>query len=199
MKKVALTGSIVMGKTTVAGMFADLGAPVWDADAAVRRLYAPGGAAVAPIAEAFPQAIVEGGVDRTQLSALVVGDRGAFERLEAIVHPLVADDRAAAMASAEASGAKAMIFDIPLLFETGAAAAFDVVVVVSAPADVQRDRVLARANMTPSKFAAILARQTPDAEKRVLADVVIDTGGSLDATRAQVTDVWRSVIDAEDV
>ena len=191
--QIGLTGSIGMGKSTVAGMFADLGAYVWDADAAVRRLYAPGGAGVAPVEARFPGVVVGGAVDRERLSERVLGDETAMQDLEAIVHPLVAADRAALIDAAKDAGAAAIVLDIPLLFETGAAAAFDAVVVVSAPADIQRARVLDRPGMTPEKFEAILARQTPDAEKRAKADYVVDTGVALEKTRTQVAAIWRKL------
>lgn len=190
MIRVGLTGSIGMGKSAVLAMFADLGAAVWDADAAVHRLYAPGGAGVGPVGAAFPDAIRDGGVDRAALSALVLGAPEALKRLEAIVHPLVADDRARFLAAAEKDGAAMAVLDIPLLFENGAERAFDAVVVVSAPAPVQRERVLARPGMSEEKFAAILALQIPDAQKRQWADYVVDTGVSLRETRAAVRQVY---------
>ncbi|MEM9169814.1 MAG: dephospho-CoA kinase [Pseudomonadota bacterium] len=196
MKTIALTGSIGMGKSTVAAMFADLGAPVWDADAAVHRLYAPGGAGVAPVLARFPEAAAADAppsVDREKLSACVLNDPAALKDLEVIVHPLVALDRATVSDAAEQDGAPACVFDIPLLFEGGLETFFDVVVVVSAPADVQRARVLARPGMTAEKFEAIKARQTPDADKRARADHVVDTGAPLDETRRQVAEIWAAV------
>jgi dephospho-CoA kinase len=181
-----LTGSIGMGKSTTAGFFAEQGARVWDADAAVHRLYAPGGAAVAAVAGLMPQAVRDGAVDRAALRAAVTGDAGLLKRLEAAVHPLVAADRLAFLDAARAEGARVAVCDIPLLFETGQAGAFDAVVVVSAPPEVQRGRVLARPGMTDAALDAILARQMPDAEKRARADFVVDTGAGLDAARAQV-------------
>jgi dephospho-CoA kinase len=189
---IGLTGSIGMGKSTVAGMFAEAGAPAFDSDAAVHRLYAPGGGAVAPIAAAFPGAVRDGGVDRTALAALVLGDSAAMQRLESIVHPLVRRAQADFLAAQRAVGASHVVLDIPLLLEKGRPAGIDVVVVVSASAAIQRARVLARPGMSEAKFAAILARQLPDAEKRARADYVIDTGGDLASTRAQV----RAVLDA---
>lgn len=189
---IALTGSIGMGKSTVAKMFAEEGAPVFDSDAAVHALYAPGGAAVAPVEAAFPGVSNEKGVDRAELSARVVGDEAAIKRLEAIVHPLVAQAQAAFLQKCREAGAPWVVLDIPLLFEGARARAVDKIVVVSAPAEVQRARVLARPGMSPAKFEGILARQTPDAEKRARADFVIDTDTNLDETRTRV----RAVLDA---
>lgn len=193
MKLVGLTGSIGMGKSTVGAMFAGAGAPVFDSDAAVHALYAPGGAAVAPVEAAFPGVTRDGAIDRAELSKRVVGNEQAIRALEAIVHPLVAQERFAFLDRQQEAGTEVVIFDIPLLFEGGGGEGLDAVVVVSAPADVQRARVLARPGMTLEKFEAILARQTPDAEKRARADYVIDTGGSLDATRAQVSAVLDAI------
>ncbi len=184
---IGLTGSIGMGKSTVAAMFAAHGVPVFDADAAVRRLQGPGGPLVAPIEAAFPGATGPEGVRREALGAQVFGDPAALARLEAIVHPAVAAERGAFLL--EHAGAPLVVFDIPLLFEKGGAALVDEVVVVSAPAEVQRARVLARAGMTPDKFAHILVLQVPDAEKRARADHVIDTGTSLAETEAAVADL----------
>lgn len=190
---IGLTGSIGMGKSTVALMFKDLGAAIWSADDAVHRLYARGGAAVAPVAGIFEDVVVDGAVDRARLAKRVLNDPEALRGLEAIVHPLVAADRAAFLKDAEAAGAQAAVLDIPLLFETGAQDAFDAVVVVSAPEETQRDRVLARPGMTPEKFAAILSQQTPDAEKRARADYVISTGQSLEATRREVKEAFAAI------
>ncbi len=195
MKVLGLTGSIGMGKSTTAGLFAEAGCPVWDADAAVHRLYGPGGAAVAPVAAAFPGVEADGAIDRPRLAAALAADPEGFARLERIVHPLVAADRAAALAGAAAMGASVAVADIPLLFETGAEGQVDAVVVVTAPAEVQAERVLARPGMTPERFAALLARQTPDAEKRRRADFVIDTGQGLAAARAAVADILQTVRD----
>jgi dephospho-CoA kinase len=184
-----LTGSIGMGKTATAALFAEAGVPVWDADAAVHRLYAQGGAAVAPLAEAFPEAVVDGVVDRTRLSARLAQDPPAFARLEAIVHPLVAADRQGFLDRASAGGAKVVVLDIPLLFETGGERRVDKVVVASAGPELQRARVLARPGMTAEKFDTILARQVPDAEKRAKADFVVDTSQGLDAARMQVAGI----------
>ncbi len=184
-----LTGSIGMGKSTTAAMFEAEGVPVYDSDAAVHALYAPGGAAVAPVEAAFPGVVVDGAIDRAKLSARVVGDPEALAKLEAIVHPLVGAHRVGFFEKAQAEGRDVVVLDIPLLFETGGQKSVDKVVVVSAPPEVQRARVLARPEMTPEKFEAILARQTPDAEKRVRADFVIDTGQGVEQARAQVRDL----------
>lgn len=189
---VGLTGSIGMGKSTVAAMFADEGASVWDADAAVRRLYAPGAPGYDAIAARYPEAVGEGGVDREKLSAIVLNDAVALADLEASIHPLVSADRGAFIDKAARASADIVILDIPLLFEKGSEKFFDAVVVVSAPAEVQRARVLARPGMTEKKFRAILMKQTPDAEKRRRADFVINTGVPLAETRQQV----RAVMDA---
>ncbi len=190
---VGLTGSIGMGKSTVAAMFAEEGAAVWDADAAVRRLYAPGAAGFIAVKERFPEAIGEDGVDRDRLSSLVLNDAVALHELEALIHPLVGADRGAFIDAAAREGADIVVLDIPLLFEKGHEKFFDAVVVVSAPADVQRVRVLARPGMTEMKFRSILMKQTPDAEKRRRATYVIDTGVSLDDTRAQVRAVMSDL------
>jgi dephospho-CoA kinase len=184
-----LTGSIGMGKSTTSAMFEAEGVPVYDSDAAVHALYAEGGAAVAPVEAAFPGVVVDGAIDRARLSARVVGDSEALAKLEAIVHPLVGAHRIGFFERAEVEGQDIVVLDIPLLFETGGEKKVDKVVVVSAPAEVQRARVLARPGMTPEKFEAILARQTPDAEKRARADFVIDTGQGLDHARRQVRDL----------
>ena len=190
---VGLTGSIGMGKSTVAAMFREEGASVWDADAAVRRLYAPGAPGYLAIRERFPDAIGEGGVDRDKLSALVLNDAVALADLEALVHPLVGADRGAFIDDAARAGAEIVVLDIPLLFEKGHEKFFDAVIVVSAPADVQRARVLARPGMTEKKFRSILMKQTPDAEKRRRATYVIDTGAALDETRAGVRAVMAEL------
>jgi dephospho-CoA kinase len=189
MLSVGLTGSIGMGKSTTAAMFAEAGAPVYDADAEVRRLYAPGGAAVAPVGEAFPGVVVDGAVDRGRLGEKVFGDAAALAWLNALVHPLMGSARAAFFEAARAQGAPFVILDIPLLFETGGQRGVDAVVVVTAPAALQRERVLARPGMTPAKFEAILEAQTPDAEKRARADYVVDTSHGLEAAHEQVTKI----------
>lgn len=186
MMLVGLTGSIGMGKSETAKMFAAEGVPVYDADAAVHALYARGGAAVAPIGEAFPDAIKDGAVDRAALSKAVLGRPEQFKKLESIIHPLVAKVQLEWLAARRDEGAAIVVLDIPLLFETGGEARVDKVVVVSAPADVQRARVLTRPGMSEEKFDAILAKQVPDAEKRAKADYVVETSHGLDDARAQV-------------
>ncbi len=188
-----LTGSIGMGKSTTARMFADEGALVHDADQAVHALYAPGGAAVAPLAAAFPGVIRDGAVDRQALSGRIAGDPQALQRLEAIVHPLVAASRDALVAGAGAGDV--VVLDVPLLFETGGDERVDAVVVVSAPPDQQRRRVLERPGMSEAKFQALLGRQLPDAQKRTRADFVVDTGRGLEAAREQVRQILATVRD----
>jgi len=185
-----LTGSLGMGKSTTARFFAEAGVPVHDADATVHRLYE--GPAVAAIEAAFPGTTVGGKVDRNKLAARVLGDQAALKRLEAIVHPLVQEDERRLLAEARARGAKVAVLDIPLLFETGGEARVDAVVVVSAPSEVQRARVLERPGMTVQKLEAILAMQMPDAEKRGRADFVVDTSRGFEAARADV----RAILDA---
>jgi dephospho-CoA kinase len=181
---IGLTGSIGMGKSTVAAMFERAGVPVFDADAEVRAMQGPGGELVDLIEAAFPGSTGSQGVDREALGKLVFADREKLAGLEAIVHPAVAARRAQFLK--DNSDAPLIVFDIPLLFERGGNAAVDNVIVVSAPAEVQRARVLARPGMTPEKFEHILGLQTPDAEKRERADHVIDTGLTLAETEAQV-------------
>jgi dephospho-CoA kinase len=185
-----LTGSLGMGKSTTARFFAEEGVPVHDADAVVHRLYE--GEAVAAIEAAFPGTTTAGKVDREKLAARVLGDVGALTRLEAIVHPLVQEAERRLLAEAEARGEKVAVLDIPLLFETGGEERVDAVVVVSAPADVQRARTLGRPGMTVDKLDAILARQMPDHEKRRRADFVVDTSRGFEAARAKV----RAILDA---
>jgi len=192
---VGLTGSIGMGKTETAKMFARLGVPVYDADAAVHRLYEPGGAAVGRIAEVFPECVTDGRVDRARLGACVTGDENAFRALEAIVHPLVAREQQEFLKQAAESGSDMVVLDIPLLFETGGHARMDAVVVVSAPEDVQRQRVLARPGMTEDKLKAILTKQMPDAEKRAQAHFVIETDKGLSHAFEQVKAVVQTLHD----
>jgi dephospho-CoA kinase len=181
-----LTGSIGMGKSTTAAMFAEAGVPVWDADAVVHALYSKGGAAVAPIAAAFPAAVRDGSVDRSALKSLLATENQALSRLESLVHPLVGADRAAFI-RAHAS-APLVVLDIPLLFETGADALCDATLVVTAAPEVQRARVLSRPGITERELDLMLARQLPDAEKRARATHVIETR-SLEQTRAAVQDL----------
>jgi dephospho-CoA kinase len=183
----ALTGSIGMGKSTVAAMFAEAGIPVFDADAAVRELQGPGGRLVPQIEARFPGTTRDGAVDREALSAAVLGDRDELAALEAIVHPAVHHERTRFIV--ENGNAPALLFDIPLLFETGGDAAFDKVIVVSATPALQRERVLSRPGMSVEKFEQIVARQLPDDEKRQRADFVVDTSDSLKQTRDQVSDI----------
>ena len=186
---IGLTGSIGMGKSSTAQIFAEMGCAVWDADAAVHRLYAPGGAAVAPIAALWPDAVPSGAVDRGRLKAVIAADPDALRRIEAIVHPLVAADRAEFIA---ASAADVVVLDVPLLFETGGDARVDHTVVVSTDAATQRARVLARGTMSPEQFDAILAKQLPDAEKRARADFVVITD-TPDHARTQVAAILAQI------
>ena len=183
----ALTGSIGMGKSTVAAMFADAGIPTFDADSVVRRLQGPGGRLVPLIEARFPGTTRDGAVDREALSTAVLSDRDELAALEAIVHPAVHHERTRFIV--ENGDAPALLFDIPLLFETGGDEAFDQIIVVSAKPELQRERVLARAGMSKEKFDQILDRQMPDEEKRERADFVVDTSGSLEETRAQVRNI----------
>lgn len=180
-----LTGSIGMGKSTMAKMFVDAGVPVHDSDEAVHRLYA--GAAAPLVEREFPGTVIDGVVDRAVLGRRVIGDRQALKKLENIVHPLVRADADAFVSRHRAAGASLVVLDIPLLFETGGRGRVDKVAVVSAPAEIQRQRVLARPGMSEEKFAAILASQVPDEDKRRQADFVIDTGQGMDAARKAVT------------
>jgi len=188
---VGLTGSIGMGKSTTAAMFADEGAAVWDADSAVHRLYSQGGAGVASVRALCPSAVADGRVDRTRLAEWAMADSGNLASLEAAIHPLVAADRRAFVAS---STADIVVLDIPLLFETRAEADMDLVAVVSTSPDLQRYRVLARPGMTPEKLDTILARQMPDAEKRAKAGVVIDTT-TIDGARETVKRIVTGIRD----
>ncbi len=180
--RLGLTGSIGMGKSTTAAMFLEEGIPVWDADAAVHRLYAPGGAAVAPLAALCPAALRDGGIDRAALKDWIATDASALARIEAVVHPLVAADRAVFL---DGTSSDIVVLDIPLLFEKGSEAEMDATLLVTAPPEVQRARVMARPGMTEAQFATILARQMPDADKRARATHIIETL-SVDAARAAV-------------
>jgi dephospho-CoA kinase len=191
MRIVGLTGSIGMGKTTTAKMFRDLGVPVHDADAAVHRLYS--GPAVAAVEAAFPGVAPAGFVDRTILSERVLDDPEALKRLEAIVHPLVAAEEARFLQTCRSRGEPFVVLDIPLLFEAGGADKVDAIVLVTAEAAIQRQRVLARPGMTPERFAAIAGRQLPDAEKRRRAHFLVDTGRGMDPARRQVAAILRAL------
>jgi dephospho-CoA kinase len=186
-----LTGSLGMGKSTTAGFFAEAGVPVHDADAVVHRLYE--GEAAPAIEAAFPGTTVAGKVDRTRLAARVVDNPAALQKLEAIVHPLVSAAKERFLGEAQARGAQVVVLDIPLLFETGGDQKVDAVVVVSAPGDVQRQRVLERPGMTVDKLDALLARQMADGEKRRRADFVVDTSQGFDAARTRVQEILRAV------
>jgi dephospho-CoA kinase len=186
-----LTGSIGMGKSTTARFFRECGVPVHDSDAVVHRLYE--GEAVAPVEAAFPGVTVDGKIDRTKLSAKLVGKPDEIKRLEAIVHPLVRAVSQRFLQEQAARGARVIVMDIPLLFETGGEKHVDAVVVVSAPADVQRARVLSRSGMTAERLAALLARQMPDAEKRARAHFLVDSSRSFDSAHAQVRGILRAV------
>jgi dephospho-CoA kinase len=182
-----LTGSIGMGKSTTAKLFAEAGVPVYDADATVHILYE--GEAASAIEAAFPGTTVDGKVDRNRLSAQVVHDSAAIKRLEQIVHPMLGASRQKFLDDVEQSGAPVAVVDVPLLFETGGEKRVDAVVVVTTTPEIQRQRILARDNMTPEKLDAILARQLPDAEKRQRADFVVDTSHGLDPVRARIRDI----------
>jgi dephospho-CoA kinase len=186
-----LTGSLGMGKSATAKMFADAGVPVHDSDAVVHALYE--GEAVAAIEAAFPGTTADGKVDRAKLAAVVINDRAELKRLEAIVHPLVGAARDKFLGDAQSSGTPVVLLDIPLLFEIGGEARCNAVVVVSAPADMQRKRAFERPGMTDEKFAVLVAKQVPDAEKRRRADFVVDTSQGFDHARAQVRDILSAV------
>lgn len=190
-----LTGSIGMGKSTTARLFAEAGAFTWNADEAVHRLYAKGGAAVGPVGVLFPGVVVKGAVDRDRLAKALGSDAEAFTRLEAVVHPLVGAHRLEDLARVEAEGFKLAVLDIPLLFEKGLDALTDAVVVVTADPQVQAARVLARPGMTRQRLDAILARQTPDIEKRRRADFLIDTGHGIEMARKAVERIVQTVTD----
>lgn len=187
--KLGLTGSIGMGKSTTAKMFRDAGIPVFDSDAVVHSLYARGGKAVPIIEAAFPGSVIGGEVSRARLSDALAANPSGFDRLNAIVHPLVAAKRQAFLEEARLAGASLVVFDIPLLFETGAETGVDGILVVTAPEAVQRERVLGREGMTEAKFKQILSRQVPDAEKRKRADFLIDTSLGLDVARNSVEEL----------
>lgn len=190
MIKLALTGSIGMGKSATAAMFAARGVPVYDADAAVHRVYAPGGEAVAPLEAEFPGiAGSDGGIDRAKLRQRVIDNPSAMKRLEEIVHPIVGLQQVTFLQKAISDGHGIVVLDIPLLFETGGDKRADAILVVSAPADVQRARVLARGQMTDAEFEAILARQVPDSVKRSRADFIIDTSQGFAAAEARVDEI----------
>ncbi len=186
---IGLTGSIGMGKSTTAQMFSDAGVPVWDADAAVHRLYAAGGAAVAPLGRIFPSAIVDDAVDRERLKREIKADPDALRQIEAVVHPLLKKDREAFLAALDSDVA---VLDFPLLFETGADEQVDLVVVVSAPPEVQKERLRERGTMNSAMLETILASQMPDVEKRARADVVIETT-SMDGARRAVQELLKRV------
>src|ERR1700692_3172885 len=187
-----LTGSIGMGKSTTAKLFAEAGVPIYDADATVHMLYE--GEAVPAIEAAFPGTTADGKVDRNRLSARVVHDPAAIKQLEQIVHPMLGASRQKFLHEAEQSGAAVAVVDVPLLFETGGEKRVDAVVVVTTTPEIQRQRSLARDNMTSEKLDAILARQLPDAEKRRRADFVVDTSHGLDPVRAQIRDILQEVV-----
>lgn len=186
-----LTGSLGMGKSVTAKLFAEAGVPVHDSDAVVHALYE--GEAAAAIERAFPGTTAAGKVDRTKLAAMVINDKAALKRLEDIVHPLVAASRDKFLADAQARGAPMVVLDIPLLFEIGGHRVCDAVVVVSAPADVQRARALERPGMTEEKFESLVAKQMPDAEKRARADFIVDSSKGFDHARAQVRDILQAI------
>ena len=192
MRVLGLTGSIGMGKSTTAKLFAEAGVPVYDADAAVHQLYE--GEAAAAIEAAFPGTTANGKVDRAKLSAQVVHDPAAIKRLEAIVHPMLGASRQKFFAEAEATGAPVVVLDIPLLFETGGEKRVDAVVVVTTSRELQRERVLARGTMDETKLEAIIAKQLPDAEKRKRADFLVDTSHGLDPVRAEIKHILAEIV-----
>ncbi|MDQ8732648.1 dephospho-CoA kinase [Bradyrhizobium sp. LHD-71] len=192
MRIIGLTGSIGMGKSTTMQLFADQGVPVYDADAAVHAVYA--GEAAPAVEAAFPGTTRDGKVDRQKLSAKVLGHPEELKRLEQIVHPMLGAHRKRFLDDAERAGAPVVVLDVPLLFETGGEKRVDAVVVVSAPAEIQRARVLARENMTQDKLDAILARQTPDVEKRARADFVVDTSSGIEPVSARIRDILAEVV-----
>lgn len=190
---IGLTGSIGMGKSATAALFEAEGVPIFDSDAAVHTLYSPGGAAVEPVGAAFGDVLSKGAIDRAKLSTVLKADPSGFAKLESIVHPLVEAERTKFLQTALASQAEAVLFDIPLLYETGGEAAVDVVVVCHAPDKVRRDRVLQRPGMTEEKLALILARQMPEAEKLRRADYAVETSQGLEQAREQVRDILADI------
>jgi dephospho-CoA kinase len=190
---IGLTGSIGMGKSQTARLFEEYGVPIYDADATVHSLYGKGGDAVAPVGALFPDVIVDGAIDRVKLSAHVVNDAAALKKLEAVVHPLAGQAQLQFLRHHLDKGTPAVVLDIPLLLETGAQDRVDVVVLVSAPFEIQRQRVLARPNMTEEKFNAIVAKQMPDAEKRQHAEFIVDSSISVDDARRQVGDILQAL------
>ncbi len=193
MKIIGLTGSIGMGKSATAELISAAGIPVFDSDACVHALYAKGGKAVAPIADAFPGVVIDGAVDRQRLSDALHQDPSGFARLEAIVHPLVLEEREAFLHKAHQSGADLVVFDIPLLFETGADEHVDHVLVVYAPDELRRERVMQRPGMTQAKLDAIIARQLDDSSKLARADYRIETSGGLEDARQQLDVILKSI------
>ncbi len=192
---IGLTGSIGMGKSTTAAMFREAGVPVYDADAAVHALYDRGGRAVEAVEAVFPGVVVDGVVDRERLRQRVLGKPEALKKLNAVVHPLVGEDRAAFFERAQAEGAEMVVLDVPLLLEGEGHKRVDAIVVASAPEAMQRERVLAREGMTPERLDAILAQQVPDAEKRARAHFVVDTGQGLEVARRQVAEIMAAMHD----
>ena len=190
---IGLTGSIGMGKSATATLFQEAGVPVYDADAAVHALYEKGGAAVAPVGDLVPEAIVDGAVDRAVLGQHVLRDGAKLKGLEAIVHPLAGQSQFDFLAQAQADNAPAVVLDIPLLFETGGAAFVDCVVVVSAPFELQKQRVLARDGMSEARFNDILAKQVPDKDKRAKADFIVDSAISIEDARTQVHAILEAI------
>ncbi|MEM9061939.1 MAG: dephospho-CoA kinase [Pseudomonadota bacterium] len=193
----ALTGSIGMGKSTTAKMFAEEGIPLWDADATVHALYGPGQPGAAGIARLVPEAVDENGVDRSKLRDAILADAGLLKQIEALIHPLVGEDRARFIETAQREGQNLVLVDIPLLFEGGGERNVDQVVVVTAPADVQRARVLERPGMTEAAFDAILAKQVPDAIKREKADHLIDTSQGMEHARQRVREIITKIRGAD--
>lgn len=191
---VGLTGSIAMGKTETAKLFRALEIPVFDSDAEVHRQYRKGGRGVKAVSRIFPEAVIDGSVNREILAKRVLGDPQAMQQLEAAIHPIVREGQDKFLAQCKASGQAIAVLDIPLLFETGREAEVDKIVVVSAPAEIQRHRVLQRPGMTPGKLDRILARQMPDAEKRAKADYVVDTSKGVDFAAAQVRDIVANLL-----